>query len=31
MHERKTLMADLSGDYGTLEEIIEIVTWQQMK
>jgi uncharacterized protein (TIGR00730 family) len=38
MHERKTLMAELSdgfiampGGYGTLEEIIEIVTWQQLR
>ena len=38
MHERKTMMAALSdgfiampGGYGTLEEIIEIVTWGQLK
>jgi len=38
MHERKTLMAALSdgfiampGGYGTLEEIIEIITWGQLK
>lgn len=38
MHERKTLMADLSdgfiampGGFGTLEEIIEIVTWGQLQ
>jgi uncharacterized protein (TIGR00730 family) len=37
MHERKTLMADLSdafialpGGYGTLEEFCEIVTWSQL-
>ena len=38
MHERKTTMAALSdgfialpGGYGTLEEIIEIVTWGQLR
>ncbi|MDH5622651.1 MAG: TIGR00730 family Rossman fold protein [Gammaproteobacteria bacterium] len=38
MHERKMLMAALSdgfiampGGYGTLEEIVEIVTWGQLK
>ena len=38
MHERKTLMAALSdgfiampGGYGTLEEIIEIITWGKLK
>jgi uncharacterized protein (TIGR00730 family) len=38
MHERKTMMAALSdgfiampGGYGTLEEIIEIITWGQLK
>ena len=38
MHERKSLMADLSdgflampGGFGTLEEIVEIVTWGQLK
>jgi uncharacterized protein (TIGR00730 family) len=38
MHERKTLMADLSdgfiampGGFGTLEEIIEILTWGQLQ
>ena len=38
MHERKALMADLSdgfvalpGGFGTLEEIIEIVTWGQLQ
>ena len=38
MHERKTLMALLSdgfiampGGYGTLEEIIEIITWGQLR
>jgi uncharacterized protein (TIGR00730 family) len=38
MHERKTLMAALSdgfiampGGYGTLEEIIEIITWGQLR
>ena len=37
MHARKTLMADLSdgfiampGGYGTLEEIVEVVTWGQL-
>jgi uncharacterized protein (TIGR00730 family) len=37
MHERKTLMADLSdafialpGGFGTLEEFCEIVTWAQL-
>jgi len=37
MHERKTMMAALSdgfiampGGYGTLEEIIEIITWGQL-
>jgi uncharacterized protein (TIGR00730 family) len=37
MHERKALMEELSdgfialpGGYGTLEEIIEIVTWRQL-
>ncbi|MDJ0917201.1 MAG: TIGR00730 family Rossman fold protein [Woeseiaceae bacterium] len=38
MHERKALMADLAdgfvalpGGFGTLEEIIEIVTWGQLQ
>ncbi len=38
MHDRKALMADLSdgfialpGGFGTLEEIIEIVTWGQLQ
>ena len=38
MHERKSMMAALSdgfiampGGFGTLEEIIEIVTWGQLK
>jgi len=38
MHQRKTMMAALSdgfiampGGYGTLEEIIEIITWGQLK
>jgi len=38
MHERKTLMAALAdafvalpGGFGTLEEIIEVVTWGQLK
>jgi uncharacterized protein (TIGR00730 family) len=37
MHERKKTMADLSdaaialpGGYGTLEELLEIITWQQL-
>jgi uncharacterized protein (TIGR00730 family) len=37
MHERKSLMADLSdafialpGGYGTMEEFLEIVTWSQL-
>ena len=37
MHERKKLMADLSdavialpGGCGTLEELLEIITWQQL-
>ena len=37
MHERKTLMADLSdafvalpGGYGTLEEFCEMLTWEQL-
>lgn len=37
MHERKALMADLSdafvalpGGYGTLEELLEILTWGQL-
>ncbi|MCP4574127.1 MAG: TIGR00730 family Rossman fold protein [bacterium] len=37
MHERKTLMADLSdafvglpGGFGTLEEIAELLTWNQL-
>ena len=37
MHERKTLMAELSegfialpGGYGTLEELLEIITWAQL-
>ena len=37
MHERKTLMADLSdafaalpGGFGTLEEFCEVVTWTQL-
>jgi uncharacterized protein (TIGR00730 family) len=38
MHERKTMMAALSdgfiampGGYGTLEEIVEMITWGQLK
>ena len=38
MHSRKTMMAALSdgfiampGGYGTLEEIIEIITWGQLR
>lgn len=38
MHERKTIMANLSdgfiampGGFGTLEEIIEIITWGQLQ
>ncbi len=38
MHERKSMMADLSdgfiampGGFGTLEEIIEILTWGQLQ
>jgi uncharacterized protein (TIGR00730 family) len=38
MHERKTMMAALSdgfialpGGFGTLEEIIEIITWAQLR
>ena len=38
MHERKTLMAELAdgfiampGGFGTLEEIIEILTWGQLR
>ena len=37
MHERKKVMADLSdavialpGGYGTLEELLEIITWRQL-
>lgn len=37
MHERKKLMSDLSrafiglpGGYGTLEEVMEMVTWTQL-
>ena len=37
MHERKQMMADLSdaaialpGGYGTLEELLEIITWRQL-
>ena len=37
MHERKALMADLSdgfialpGGFGTIEEILEIITWSQL-
>ena len=37
MHERKSLMADLSdgfialpGGFGTIEEIFEIITWSQL-
>ena len=37
MHERKSLMADLSdgfialpGGLGTIEEILEIITWSQL-
>jgi len=37
MHERKTLMAELSdgfvalpGGYGTLEEFVEVLTWSQL-
>jgi uncharacterized protein (TIGR00730 family) len=38
MHERKTLMASLAdgfiampGGFGTLEELVEIVTWAQLR
>jgi uncharacterized protein (TIGR00730 family) len=38
MHDRKTMMAALSdgfvampGGYGTLEEIVEIITWAQLR
>jgi uncharacterized protein (TIGR00730 family) len=38
MHERKQTMADLSdavialpGGYGTLEELLEIITWRQLE
>jgi uncharacterized protein (TIGR00730 family) len=38
MHERKALMADMSdgfialpGGFGTLEEIVEILTWAQLQ
>ena len=38
MHERKTMMASLAdgfiampGGYGTLEEIIEVLTWGQLR
>ncbi len=38
MHQRKQLMAEksegaiaLPGGYGTLEEILEIITWKQLK
>jgi len=38
MHERKAMMAELSdgfiampGGFGTLEEIIEIITWRQLR
>ena len=38
MHERKARMADLAdaflvlpGGYGTLEELLEVVTWAQLK
>jgi uncharacterized protein (TIGR00730 family) len=38
MHERKSMMADLSdgfiampGGFGTIEEIIEILTWGQLR
>ena len=38
MHERKTMMANLSdgfiampGGFGTLEELIEILTWSQLR
>ena len=37
MHERKKIMADMSdaiialpGGYGTLEELLEIITWRQL-
>ena len=37
MHERKKIMADLSeaaialpGGYGTMEELLEIITWRQL-
>lgn len=38
MHERKAMMCDLSdgfialpGGYGTLEEILEVITWAHLK
>ena len=38
MHERKKTMADMSdaaialpGGYGTLEELLEIITWRQLR
>ena len=38
MHERKQMMADLAdafvalpGGYGTMEELFEVLTWQQIK
>ena len=37
MHERKALMAELAsgfialpGGFGTLEEVVEILTWNQL-
>jgi len=37
MHERKKIMADMSdfaialpGGYGTMEELLEIITWRQL-
>lgn len=30
MHERKALMAELAGGYGTLEEFLEVLSWAQL-